>query len=208
MAAIFAVGPCRGQTGAPPIPATEDPCALSAVLAVSYPSLSMECGDAVELSLVSDEKPPSTVAYQGANPNLNYTLMMVDPDAPSASNPWRAYVIHWLITNIGGDELRVGQYANGTEVMGYISPGPLEGTGFHRYQFFTFSQPGPLAVIPPGSRLDFDVAAFQSDHGLDEPMAGYQFRTQRADGSGGAAILGTDRCVMAMLAVYAVLQLF
>lgn len=65
-----------------------------------------------------------------------YTLMMVDPDAPSReSHPFRE-VRHWLVVNI--PELAI---ESGTEVSAYRGSGPPKGTGLHRYVFLVFKQP-------------------------------------------------------------------
>ena len=37
-----------------------------------------------------------------------YTVLMVDPDAPSRDNPSNKYWLHWAIGNIKASEIRYG----------------------------------------------------------------------------------------------------
>lgn len=65
-----------------------------------------------------------------------YTLMMVDPDAPSRENhPFRE-VRHWLVFNIPESAIKSGDH-----VSEYRGSGPPKGTGLHRYVFLVFKQP-------------------------------------------------------------------
>ena len=38
-----------------------------------------------------------------------YTLMMVDPDAPSRRNPTNREWLHWLVVNIPGGNVKMGE---------------------------------------------------------------------------------------------------
>eukprot|EP01084_Bolivina_argentea_P164673 286262_1 len=50
-----------------------------------------------------------------------YTVLMVDPDAPSHANPKMAEWLHWLIVNVPID----GDYIyDGQEIMEYAGPTP------------------------------------------------------------------------------------
>uniref|UniRef100_A0A8D2I1Q6 Phosphatidylethanolamine binding protein 4 n=1 Tax=Urocitellus parryii TaxID=9999 RepID=A0A8D2I1Q6_UROPR len=48
------------------------------------------------------------VKFPGALEGATYTLMMVDPDAPSRSEPTKKYWRHWLVTDIKGNDLKKG----------------------------------------------------------------------------------------------------
>jgi hypothetical protein len=60
-----------------------------------------------EVSLASSLSPQATssaphVAISGKG---LYTLLMVDPDAPSRENPKYAQWLHWMVTNIHNDDV-------------------------------------------------------------------------------------------------------
>lgn len=71
-----------------------------------------------------------------AEKNTFYTLMMVDPDAPSRANPLYREIRHWLVMNIPESDVKEGD-----EVVEYIGSGPPNGTGLHRYIYLVFKQP-------------------------------------------------------------------
>lgn len=53
------------------------------------------------------------VTWEG-EPDAYYTLLMVDPDAPSRSNPKNREFRHWLVTNIRGNDVQKGDEIIGT----------------------------------------------------------------------------------------------
>ena len=59
-------------------------------------------------------------------PNEEYTIIAVDPDAPSRKNPIYKYWLHLLIIN------------NNQKVIPYESP--TKGSGKHRYMFYLLKQ--------------------------------------------------------------------
>ncbi|XP_034025877.1 phosphatidylethanolamine-binding protein 4 isoform X2 [Thalassophryne amazonica] len=79
----------------------------------------------------------STLSYLQ---NMMYTLVMVDPDAPSRTNPTSAYWRHWLVVDIQGSSLKNGM-VKGRTLTEYARPTPPRNSGFHRYQFMLFEQP-------------------------------------------------------------------
>lgn len=68
-----------------------------------------------------------------------YTLMLCDPDAPSATDARQREVLHWCVVNIRGGDLRLG---GGRTLFEYIGSGAPEHSGLHRYVFVVFRQPG------------------------------------------------------------------
>lgn len=84
-----------------------------------------------------------TVTYS-ADPSAYYTLTMIDPDAPTRQNPEISEVRHWVMVNIPGNKVSVGQ-----TLVEYIGSGPPQGTGLHRYIFLVFKQMGKLAFDEP-----------------------------------------------------------
>lgn len=71
-----------------------------------------------------------------AEPNAFYTLLLVDPDAPSRTKPTYREYLHWAIVNIPGDAIEQGE-----TIFDYIGAGPPKDTGLHRYIFLVYKQP-------------------------------------------------------------------
>lgn len=67
--------------------------------------------------------------------NKFYTVLMVDPDAPSRSNPYFREFVHWHVVNIPGKNV-----SKGKSVVDYVGPCPPAGTGLHRYVLMVFQQ--------------------------------------------------------------------
>lgn len=83
-----------------------------------------------------------------------YTIIMVDPDAPSMQNPIYKYWLHWLVIN------------NGQEVMSYMPPTPGKGSGVHRYFFLIYKQDYPLYNVSVTNRKNFNLNQFIRDNKL------------------------------------------
>ncbi|KAI6656338.1 Protein D3-like [Oopsacas minuta] len=81
---------------------------------------------------------PVCISWPTDGDNL-YTLMMIDPDAPSRADPKYRHWLHWLVVNIPG--CKVGE---GEEPFEYIGAGPPKGTGIHRYVFVALKQTGNI----------------------------------------------------------------
>lgn len=71
-----------------------------------------------------------------ANKGAYYTLMMVDPDAPSRTDPKFREIRHWLVMNILESAVE-----SGDEITEYRGSGAPKGTGLHRYIFLVYKQP-------------------------------------------------------------------
>lgn len=100
---------------------------------VSYPSgVFAKLGNELTPTQVKD-KP--IVSWDAENCSY-YTLMLVDPDAPTRANPTDREFRHWLVVNIPGNAVGLGD-----EVTGYIGSGPPEGSGLHRYVLLIYKQP-------------------------------------------------------------------
>ncbi|KAF5803664.1 putative phosphatidylethanolamine-binding protein [Helianthus annuus] len=108
-----------------------------------------------------------------------HTLVMVDPDAPSPSDPNLREYLHWLVTDIPATTgARFGQ-----EVVCYESPRPS--MGIHRMVFVLFRQLGRQTVYAPGWRQNFNTRDFAELYNLGSPVAAVYFNCQRESGSGG-----------------------
>ena len=95
------------------------------LVAVEYPGgLKLETGAVLTPTQVKDVP---VVTWGGEEGGL-YTLMLIDPDAPSRADPkWRHW-LHWLVVNIPGCRV-----AEGEQLFGYVGSGPPPDTGLHRY---------------------------------------------------------------------------
>lgn len=70
-----------------------------------------------------------------------YTLMLVDPDAPTRTNATLREVRHWLVVNIPESTVE-----SGDEITAYRGAGAPKGTGLHRYIFLVYKQPEGMIV--------------------------------------------------------------
>lgn len=89
------------------------------------------------------------------NPYKKYTIIMIDPDAPSPSNPINKYHLHWLIIN------------NDQTIMEYSGPSPPLHSGTHRYYTCIFEQEEELYLSNNYPRSKFDLENFVSDNKLN-----------------------------------------
>ncbi|CAF1423932.1 unnamed protein product [Rotaria sordida] len=97
--------------------------------------------------------------------NTFRTLVMIDPDAPSPSQPITGPFIHWIKANFQDNHLN-----NGENICPYMGPGPREATGEHRYIFLLYQsnqiikQDKQFNSIP--ERRKFTLEKFVSDNHL------------------------------------------
>ncbi|XP_064459467.1 protein D3-like [Ornithodoros turicata] len=100
---------------------------------VTYHDGDVRMGNTLRPSQAAHE--PTSVIFR-AEAGSFYTLVMVDPDAPSRQNPKMRHWLHWLVVNIPSScDLRAG-----TPVTEYAGPTPPRGSGPHRYVFLVFAQ--------------------------------------------------------------------
>lgn len=103
-----------------------------AIASVTYSgNLKVELGKELQPKQVKDQPEVTWDAEEGSL----YTLLMVDPDAPSRETPTYREILHWLVINIPGNKV-----ADGQVIAEYIGSGPPEGSGLHRYVFLIFKQ--------------------------------------------------------------------
>lgn len=148
-------------------------------LEVIYPS-GVEVSDGNELTPTQVQNLPSF--YWESEDSL-YTLALVDPDGPSREKPRFREVLHYLVTNIPGD-----QVGRGDTLVEYIGSGAPKGTGLHRYIFVVYDQGNETISsdikIPKTSfdgRVNFSIRKFAEEHSLGEPLAANFFQAQYDD---------------------------
>ena len=89
--------------------------------------VSVDLGNTLSVSK-SQSKPK--VVFEQAKDDKVYTLAMVDPDAPSRDDPKAAQWLHWLVVNIPGDKLKIGEGTDfGKTLMQHNGPSPPKGSG-------------------------------------------------------------------------------
>jgi len=151
-------------------------------LEVRYGTHKLDFGNQLTPTQVKD--PPTQIRWQ-ADPNSRYTLIFTDPDAPSRQNPRSREFQHWLVVNIPGDQLEKGD-----TLAEFISSGPPQGTGFHRYTYLVYRQPSGKIQDPEHGyrsnrnttgRPNWKAEQFASKHHLEGPIAGNFYQAEYDD---------------------------
>uniref|UniRef100_A0ACD5V218 Uncharacterized protein n=1 Tax=Avena sativa TaxID=4498 RepID=A0ACD5V218_AVESA len=147
----------------------------SARLRVLYGNREITNGSELRPSQVANQP---TVQITGRSGSF-YTLVMVDPDVPTPSNPTQREYLHWLVTDIpeGRD------VSHGTEVVEYERPQPT--AGIHRVAFVVFRQAAPQVIYAPGWRSNFITRDLAECYTLGAPVAAAYFNCQREGSCGG-----------------------
>ncbi|KAL6132394.1 hypothetical protein ACLB2K_064637 [Fragaria x ananassa] len=153
-----------------------DPFTRSVSLRVTYTSKEVTNGCELKPSQVVSQP---RVDIGGEDFRTFYTLVMVDPDAPSPSDPNLKEYLHWLVTDIPATAGAVF----GQEIVCYESPRPT--AGIHRFLFVLFRQLGRQTVYAPGWRQNFNTRDFAELYNLGSPVSAVYFNCQRESGSGG-----------------------
>ncbi|CAD5166989.1 protein FLOWERING LOCUS T-like [Musa acuminata AAA Group] len=153
-----------------------DPFVTSAAFRVIYNSKELTNGSELKPSAVAKEP---RVEIRGHDMRTLYTLVMVDPDAPSPSNPTKREHLHWLVTDIP----ETTNTTFGNEIVCYESPRPT--AGIHRFVFVLFRQSVRQTIDAPGWRQNFNTKDFSALYNLGDPVAAMFFNCQRENGCGG-----------------------
>nr|BDG58481.1 flowering locus T-like protein 1 [Allium sativum] len=155
------------------------PFTRSVPLRIIYPTKEVANGREFKPSQIIQQP---RVEIGGGDLRTFYTLVMVDPDAPSPSNPRLREYLHWMVTDIpGGTGSNFGQ-----ETVCYESPRPT--AGIHRFVFILFQQLGRQTVYAPSWRQNFNTREFAENYNLGSSVAAVYFNCQRESGSGGRRI--------------------
>ncbi|KAH8243557.1 hypothetical protein KR032_008590 [Drosophila birchii] len=106
-----------------------------------------------------------------------YTLLMVNPDAPSDRKPPHREFLHWMVLNIPGNHINIGDVR-----VGYMGAIPLPASGAQRYVFLLYKQKDytkfDFPKVPKHStqgRTGFKVQDFVGKYKLGFPVAGNFF---------------------------------
>ena len=101
---------------------------------------------------------PLTLTWR-ANPAKLYTVVMTDPDAPSTQDPVNSPYLHYLVSNIPGDQIQYGD-----TLMSYTPPNPPIGS--HRYQVDIYEQTNRYDAPLVNERSKFPLNTFIRRYGL------------------------------------------
>ncbi|KAH8360221.1 hypothetical protein KR093_011449 [Drosophila rubida] len=148
-------------------------------LQVNYPvGVAVQEGNELTPTQVKDEP---QVVWDEEQDQL-HTLLMVDPDAPTRSDPKFREILHWAVINVPGNKLNLGQ-----AIVEYVGSGPPQGTGLHRYIFLLYRQNQKIEESmhidkrTRTGRLNFNTRQFAEKHGLGEPIAANYYQAQYDD---------------------------
>jgi phosphatidylethanolamine-binding protein (PEBP) family uncharacterized protein len=85
-----------------------------------------------------------------------YTIIIIDPDAPSPTNPTYKYFLHMLKTN------------SNVNTVEYTGPNPPINSGIHRYYTCVFEHDKPISnTIESFSRPNFDLKSYVKENKLN-----------------------------------------
>ncbi|XP_058797813.1 protein D1-like [Phymastichus coffea] len=148
-------------------------------LPVEYNGIQIEFGQELTPTLVKDI--PKVTWNVGDSEY--YTLCMADPDARLSLDVPPFQVLHWLVTNIPGNDIDKGDI-----LAEYRGSGPPKGTGLHRYVFLLFKQPEKLqfdekfiSKTTRTGRVNYSVQNFVDKYKLGIPVAGNMYRAEYDD---------------------------
>ncbi|XP_062179238.1 protein VERNALIZATION 3-like [Phragmites australis] len=152
-----------------------DPFTPTVPLRIAYTNMLLLAGAELKPSAIVT-KP--RVNLDGNDMRAFYTLVPVDPDAPSPSHPSLREYLHWMVTNIP----ETTNISLGHELLFYETPEPR--SGIHRMVFVLFRQLGRGTIFAPEMRCNFNCRSFARQYHLNIATATY-FNCQKEAGSGG-----------------------
>ena len=146
-------------------------CPNNDLITVKFDSMSEPIVNEQIVPLEKVQSKP-TISFKHLGDNL-YTILMLDPDVPSVSNPIKRHWLHWMKIN--------HSLANdGNEVINFEPSNPPQGSGVHRYYFKIYKQRNPINqnVLPGIERSGFDVDSFITVHHL-QLIACIHYKTEQ-----------------------------
>mmetsp|Transcript_15131 Transcript_15131/g.37901 ORF Transcript_15131/g.37901 Transcript_15131/m.37901 type:complete len:285 (-) Transcript_15131:351-1205(-) len=114
-----------------------------------------------------------------------YTVIMTNPDAPSAKDPSQREWVHWVRGNVPGDNLPCDGEDGGDDIKEYVGAGPMEGAGVQRYFIMVFKQQGKVdfegkdrVPFTESERPGFKTAEFAEKYELGTPIGFTYFKAE------------------------------
>ncbi|CAG8588073.1 42016_t:CDS:2 [Gigaspora margarita] len=155
------------------IPDVVDEFKPEALLDIKYGEKKVELGN--KFTIDETNKAPNVnfvFNKSDSDDKSRFTLMMVDPDAPSPKNPTHREWRHWIVGNIPSD----GNLSEATHLDDYMGPSPPSETGEHRYVFLLYRQQVPHIDYPrldKVKRNNFKARQFAEQYSLKLISANY-----------------------------------
>ncbi|KAF2235657.1 PEBP-like protein [Viridothelium virens] len=136
----------------------------------------------------------------GTTSSSLFTIIMIDPDAPTPQDTSESQIIHWLqpsakaSTSSSSTSLTPITFtATAAAQAAYIPPAPPQNSSAHRYIQYLFSQPSGFTVpaeftgFGGNNRTNFDIASFVQASGLKGPLAANYVRVAQPGAPGAAS---------------------
>ncbi|KAK0121676.1 hypothetical protein ONS95_009961 [Cadophora gregata] len=154
---------------------------LSTILGIKFGDRPVTYG---EIFRVSECKVAPTISFapeEDKDASTSYTLLLVDPDAPTPEEPKFAFWRHWVVSGLEPSKVVPGSVATEQAVASkaplteYLGPGPKDDSTPHRYLFLLFREPaGGLSLSKADvggeefvDRRSFKAAEWVAKHGLE-----------------------------------------
>lgn len=179
------------------IPLSEWSCAGVGALAVAFNdgTTARGCTNPEVLRPATVAMPTLTYFDSSRGASTSYTAIIVDRDAPNATEPIRSPLRHMVVAGLSQAQLQSGVSwgslspgNNGSSVslFNYSGPNPPPGSGCHRYYVMLYEQtPGVFPDIPlneSASRFTWDFPSWARSQALSKVVsATTHWRTQNWD---------------------------
>ncbi|KAI9371584.1 phosphatidylethanolamine-binding protein [Aspergillus egyptiacus] len=138
-------------------------------LKIAYDEKAVSLGNLFRVSEVKSAPTISFAREENATENQTYTLLMIDPDAPTPDDPKFAYWRHWVVSGLTPAE----GIESAPALTEYLGPGPKDDSRPHRYLFLLFREPQGLSLLKAEvggeefvQRRSFRAAEWAAQHGL------------------------------------------
>ncbi|KAF2190971.1 PEBP-like protein [Zopfia rhizophila CBS 207.26] len=155
-------------------------------LSVTFSAKPLKHGN---LFRVSEVKSEPTISF-AAPVSHTYTLLLVDPDAPTPDDPKFAYWRHWIVSGIKtspSPEDNSNSVDTGTTLTQYLAPGVKDESAPHRYMFLLYQEPPNLSLSKSDvggeefvERRSFKADEWVRQHGFE--LVGVNWMTGAGDG--------------------------
>ncbi|KAL4946940.1 phosphatidylethanolamine-binding protein [Aspergillus filifer] len=152
-------------------------------LGITYGDKDVTLGNLFRVSEVKSAPTISFAAEVSASETTTYTLLHIDPDAPTPDDPKFAYWRHWVVTGLKPAD----GISDAPALTAYLGPGPKDDSRPHRYLFLLFQEPEGLSLSKEDvggeefvQRRSFQAADWVKANGLE--LVGVNWMLGAGDG--------------------------